>query len=153
VRKFSVVAAFALLAGGCGSGSAPKAPTRNAALDESAARFVVAVQADLRRGRFQRAWKSLHPAEKRALSAQRLASCYPRNRYPRTVTFTAKSVRDVSWTVPGTSGLSDAEAVTVTARSAGKTIETFDQHIVRSAGSWRWMLSSAFFDRARRGGC
>lgn len=153
MRKLSLLGAFALLASGCGSDNGSKTATRNARLDQTAARFVVGVQADLRRGRFRRAWRSLHPAERRVVSAERLASCYPRNRYPRTVTFTASKVRDVSWQVPGTDGLRDAEAVTVTARARGQTIETFEQHIVRSAGSWQWMLSRDFFDRARRGSC
>jgi hypothetical protein len=154
VRKLCVLAAVALAAAGCGNGGGSTTTiARNEALDQSAARFVVQVQAQLRRGRFAQAWRSLHPAEQKVVSARRLASCYPSNRYPRTVTFRASEVRDVSWHVPGTSGLSDAEAVTVTASSGGTTIETFDQHIVRRAGAWRWMLTRAFFDRARRGAC
>jgi hypothetical protein len=154
VRKLSLVGVLALVASGCGSsGGSSTTIMRNTALDQSAARFVVRVQADLRRGRFQQVWRSLHAAQKRVVSAERLASCYPRNRYPQTVTFRATEVRDVSWQVPGTTGLSDAEAVMVTAKSGGKTLETFDQHIVRSNGNWRWMLSRAFFAKAKRGAC
>jgi hypothetical protein len=154
VRKLCVLAAVALTAAGCGNGGGSTTTiARDKALDQSAARFAVQVQAQLRRGRFPQAWRSLHPAQQRVVSAGRLASCYPRNRYPRAVTFRASEVRDVSWQVPGTSGLSDAEAVTVTASSGGKTIETFDQHIVRRNGAWRWMLTRVYFDKAKAGAC
>ena len=154
MRKLGLVGAVALLVAGCGNGGGSTTTTaRNAALDQSAARFVVRVQAQLRRGQFARAWRSLHPAQKRVVSAGRLAACYPRNAYPRTVTFRASQVRDVSWNVPGTTGLSDAEAVAVTASAGGKTIDSFEQHITRSRGAWHWMLSRAFFDKARRGRC
>ena len=152
MRNFAVLAARAVLAAGCGDGGSTTT-ARNRALDRSAAGFVVNVQAQLRRGQFTRAWRSLHPAQKRAVSATRLAGCYPKNAYPRTVTFHATEVRDVSWRVPGTTGLSDAEAVRVRATAGGETIDTFEQHIVRVRGGWRWMLSRAFFDRARRGVC
>jgi hypothetical protein len=153
MRRCAIAAALALaaLAAGCGDSGSTTTSGRNAALDQSAGRFVVGIQAQLRRGRFAQAWHSLHPAEQRAVSASRLASCYPRTYYPRTVTFRASEVRDVSWQVPGTTGLSDAEAVTVTARSGGKTIDTFDQHIVRRGNAWRWILSADFFAKAKRG--
>jgi hypothetical protein len=153
VRKLCVVAILALGAAGCGSGGGSTKAGRNTALDDSAARFVVQVQAQLRRGRFAQAWRSLHPAEQRVVSARRLAACYPNAYYPRSVTFQANEVRDVSWRVPGTSGLSDAEAVSVTASSGGQTIDAFDQHIVRRAGAWRWILSRAYYDRAKSGAC
>jgi hypothetical protein len=153
VRKLSLLGAVALLAAGCGDGGSTTTLARKRALDQSAARFVVRVQAQLRRGRFAQAWRSLHPAQQRVVSASRLASCYPHNYYPRTVTFRASEVRDVSWQVPGTSGLADAEAVTVTAKSGGKVIDTFDQHVVRRGSAWRWILSRTFFDSARRGVC
>ena len=153
MRKLATLCALALLASSCGDNGGSTTTARNAALDESAARFVVNVQAQLRRGRFAQAWRALHPVQKRVVSAQRLARCYPRNAYPRTVTFRAHEVRDVSWNVPGTTGLSDAEAVAVTATSGGKTIDSFDQHITRSGDTWHWMLSRAFFNKARRGAC
>jgi hypothetical protein len=154
VRKLGVIACLALVAAGCGNGGSTTTTTaRNSALDESAARFVVRVQAQLRRAQFPAAWQTLHPAEQRVVSATRLASCYPRNYYPHTVTFRATQVKDVSWRVPGTSGLANAEAVTVTAHAGGKTIDTFDQHIVRRNHAWRWVLSQAFFDKAKTGAC
>ena len=154
MRKLAqLMLAVAALVAGCGDGGGSTTTTRNAGQDRSAARFVIGVQAQLRRGEFRQAWRSLHPAQKRAVSAQRLASCYPRNAYPRSVTFRATEVRDVSWHVPGTSGLSDAEAVAVTATARGRTVDSFEQHIVRAGGGWRWMLSRAFFVRARRGSC
>jgi hypothetical protein len=153
MRKLGCLCVIVLLAVGCGSDGGSPTAARNSALDQSAARFVVQVQAQLRRGRFAAAWRSLHPAEQRAVSASRLASCYPAGYYPRAVTFRANQVRDISWRVPGTSTLADAEAVEVTVKSSGKTIDTFEQHIVRRAGSWRWILSSAFFKRAVGGAC
>ena len=145
--------ALALVAAGCGGNGGSTPTARDRAADASARRFAVSVQAQLRRGQFERAWRSLHPAQKRFVSAQRLTSCYPRNVYPRTVTFRATEVQQVRWHVPGTAGLSDADAVTVTATSRGRTVDVFEQHIVRSGGTWRWMLSRVFFDRARRGAC
>jgi hypothetical protein len=154
VRNLWLLGPLVALAAGCGNGgSSTTTAARNTALDRSAARFVVGVQAQLRRGQFEQVWRSLHPAQKRSVSARRLASCYPGNAYPRTVTFRASEVRDVSWHVPGTSGLSDAEAVTVTATARGKSVDTFEQHIVRAGGTWRWMLSRAFFTKAKRGAC
>jgi hypothetical protein len=154
VRKlFALGAALTLIAAGCGGGKKAATTTRNTALDQSAAHFVVGVQADLRRGNFARAWRSLHPAQKRAVSRPLLASCYPRNAFPRTVTFHATQVQDVTWQVPGSNTFSEAKEVTVTAKSAGKTVDTFTQHVVRVGGAWTWMLSAAFFRAAKRGTC
>ena len=153
MRKLCVLAAVALTAAGCGKGGSTTTVARNAALDESAARFVVRVQAQLRSGRFAAAWRSLHPAQQRAVSASRLASCYPSNFYPRRVTFRATEVRDVSWHVPGTAGRSQAEAVSVTVLAGGKTIDDFDQHIVRLRNAWRWSLNQPFYAKAKRGRC
>jgi hypothetical protein len=114
---------------------------------------VVRVQAALRRGRFATAWRSLHPAEKRVITVQRLASCYPRNAFPRRITFRASEVRDVVWQVPGSKTISEAKEVTVTATSGGKTIERFKQHTVLVGRTWTWMLSQPYFAKARRGAC
>jgi hypothetical protein len=155
VRKaFALVSVLALFAAGCGNGkhSATTTLARTNG-DQAAAQAVVRVQAELRRGNFATAWQSLHPAEKRVITARRLASCYPRNAFPRTVTFRASEVRDVVWEVPGTSTISEAKEVTVTASSAGKKIATFEQHTVRVNGTWTWMLSRQYFARAKRGAC
>jgi hypothetical protein len=145
--------ALTLVSSGCGSDKGTATTTRNTALDQSAARFAVQVQAELRRGRFAHVWRSLHPVQKRAVSARRLASCYPRKAYPTTVGFRATEVKDVSWQVPGSDTFSAAKEVTVTATSGGKTIDTFPQHVVRVGGRWTWMLSRSYFLRAKRGGC
>jgi hypothetical protein len=155
VRKGSIVlAAFALLAAGCGS-SAKKSTTAasNAVIDQSAARFVVRLQAQLKRGQFALAWRTLHPAEKRVVSARRLASCYPKNQFPGTVTFRATKTRDVRWLVPGTTDSVDAKAVTVTATPANGAKDTFTQHLVRRGHGWSWMLSKQYFNAARSGAC
>jgi hypothetical protein len=147
-------AALAVMAAGCGSsGNSGTTVARSSADDKAAAQAVVRVQAELRRGNFANAWRSLHPAEKRVISVQRLASCYPRNAFPRPVTFRASEVRDVVWQVPGSTTISEAKEVTVTATSAGKTLETFKQHSVRVGGTWTWMLSRAYFAKAKRGAC
>lgn len=145
-----------LLAAGCGSksngGSATPSPAETRE-NQSAAQFVVHVQAQLKQGKFAAAWRTLHPAEKRAVSAQRLASCYPRNQFPGTVTFRARDVADVRWLVPGTGDTTDAKEVTVTVTSPGQAKQTFKQHVVRRGGGWAWMLSSAYFGRAKSGKC
>jgi hypothetical protein len=153
VRKVVILlSTAAVLASGCGS--KPKRSTaQERALDQGAARFVVRTQANLKLGKFSLAWRSLHPAQRRVVSAARLASCYPRGAYPGTVTFRATEVRDVSWTVPGTTAPTDAKEVTVTARSAGRLLDTFNQHVVRVGGKWTWMLSRTFFGRAKSGAC
>jgi hypothetical protein len=156
VRKtFALGTAVALLAAGCGSGKHSTGTTaaRTSPGNQAAAQAVVRVQAELRRGQFATAWRSLHPAEKRAISARRLASCYPRNAFPRTVTFRASEVRDVVWQVPGTKTISEAKEVTVTASSGGKSLVTFKQHTVRVGGAWTWMLSRQYFAKAKRGKC
>jgi hypothetical protein len=151
VRNVCVLgAAVALLASGCGTST--HAVNRHPG-DEAAAKAVVRVQAQLRRGNFALAWQSLHPAERRVLSVQRLSSCYPRNEFPRTVTFRAKQVRDIVWQVPGTKTISEAKEVTVTATSSGKAVDTFKQHVVRVGRTWTWMLSRHFFNAAKNGKC
>lgn len=147
-----VLAPIGILLAGCGS-SRHHSSARNHALDQSAARFVVRTQAELRLGEFGRAWRTLAPAERRLISARRLASCYPRNEFATTVTFHASRVGDVSWTVPGTSAPAAAKEVTVTATSPGRPKETFTQHLVRLHGRWAWMLSGHYFELARRGKC
>jgi hypothetical protein len=62
-------------------------------------------------------------------------------------------VRDVVWQVPGTNTISEAKEVTVTASSDRKTIDTFKQHVVSVGRRWTWVLSRAFYDKARRGAC
>jgi len=147
-----------LLAAGCGSGGDKASedsttPPRTAPGNQAAAQEVVRVQAQLRRGQFAAAWRTLHPAEKRVISAQRLAACYPADAFPRTVTFRATVVQDVSWQVPGTESFAEAKEVTVKAEAAGKTVDTFKQHAVRVGKRWTWMLSRAFYDKARQGAC
>jgi hypothetical protein len=153
VRKGIAVAfALALLASGCGS--TKKTATRTTSkLDEGAAKFAVSVQAQLKSGRFARAWRSLHPAERKVVPAQQLASCYPKNEFPRSVAFRARQVRDVRWTVPGTAETTDAKEVTIAVTAANRRAETFTQHVVRVRGGWAWMLSGAYFKRARAGKC
>jgi hypothetical protein len=153
-KSFAFAAAIGLLAAGCGSSKhAAATRTTGAAQAETAARFVVGIQAELRRGAFATAWRTLHPAQKRLVSAQRLSACYPHNAFPRTVTFRATRVRDVTWRVPGTAHPSQAKEVRVTATSSGRRVDSFAQHVVRVGGAWTWMLSRRFFDAARRGAC
>jgi hypothetical protein len=154
VRKsFALSVILATVAAGCGSGKHAGATPSASPGNQAAAQAVVRVQAQLRRGEFATAWRSLHPAEKQAISAKQLASCYPRNAFPRTVTFRASEVRDVVWQVPGSSTISEAKEVTVTASSAGKSVDTFKQHAIRVGGKWTWMLSRQYFARAKRGAC
>jgi hypothetical protein len=160
VRK-SLVIAFAgvFLAAGCGSSTTsptitPSTPSKaETKQNQNAAQFVVRIQAELKQGKFAQAWRTLHPAEKRAVSAQRLASCYPRNQFPGTVTFRARDVADVRWTVPGTGDTTDAKEITIAVTSPGQPSQSFKQHVVRSGGGWAWMLSSAYFTRAKSGTC
>jgi hypothetical protein len=148
-----VLVAFVIA--GCGSSSKTSATTTSpdeSNASESAARFVVAVQAQLKRGQFAKAWKTLHPAERRVISAQRLASCYPRDQFPGTVTFRARNARAVRWTVPG-GETEDATEITIVATSAGQPKQTFKQHVVRENREWKWMLSAPYFKRAKAGTC
>ena len=151
-----VSGAVAMLAAGCGSGKHGTTTTtvaRPSPADRAAARAVVRVQAELRRGDFATAWRSLHPAEKRVASVQWLTRCYPRNAFPRTVTFRTSQVRDVVWQVPGSKTISEAKEVTITATSGGKIVDTFAQHTVRVGGTWTWMLSRQYYAKAKRGAC
>jgi hypothetical protein len=154
VRKASVLLLLlTVLAAGCGSSSDSKTSTESHALDQSAARFVVQVQALLKRGRFAAAWRTLHPAEKRVVPVARLASCYPKGQFPGTVTFRATKTRDVNWLVPGTTDSVAAKEVTVSAVSTGRPKQTFTQHIVRRGSEWSWMLSRQYFAAAKSGKC
>ena len=92
-------------------------------------------------------------AERRLISAQRLASCYPARQFPRRVTFRAHEATDVRWTVPGTNETTDAKEISVTVTSPGQPKQSFEQHVVLVGGTWRWMLSSAYFERAKNGRC
>jgi hypothetical protein len=142
------------LAAGCGSSSGTKfAPTTDSRANESAARFAVDVQAQLKRAHFAAAWRTLHPAQKRVVSAARLASCYPRNEFPDVVTFRARTAKDVRWRVPGTADTTDAKEITIAATSRTEPEQTFKQHVVRMNGAWKWMLSSAYFAKAKSGNC
>ena len=154
MRKSLLIAVpLVALATGCGSSSATKSTTTDSRANESAARFAAAVQAELKRGHFAAAWRTLHPAEKRVVSATRLASCYPRNQFPGAVTFRAREAKDVRWRVPGTADTTDAKEITITATSRTEPKQTFKQHLVRMNGAWKWMLSSAYFAKAKSGKC
>ena len=154
-KSLAIAFATVLLAAGCGSNtSTGSTPTRDESKQNRiAAQFVVRTQAQLKRHEFEQAWRTLHPAEKRVISAQRLASCYPRNQFPGTVTFRTHEISDVRWTVPGTGDTTDAKEVTVSVTSAGQPKQSFTQHVVRVGGRWTWMLSSAYFARAKSGKC
>ncbi|MGB2953222.1 MAG: hypothetical protein WBB74_07495 [Gaiellaceae bacterium] len=152
LRLLGITAVTASFVASCGSGSHPP-PSRVTAIDQSAARFVVGVDADLRSGKFPHAWRSLHPAQKRVVTAPRLATCYPSHQLPPTVTFVASKVATVAWTVPGTTRPTQAKEVTVTAKSRGRVVDTFVQHVVRVGDRWAWMMSRAFFRAAKRGAC
>ena len=154
-KGLAIVFGLALLTGGCGSsggGETTRARTTPKA-DDAAAKFAVRVQAQLKSGRFAEAWRTLHPAERNVVSAQRLASCYPRNQFPAAATFRARKVRDVRWTVPGTGETGDAKEITIAVSSKNGPADTFTQHVVRVGGGWAWMLSSAYFKRAKNGTC
>jgi len=154
VRKSLLIALpLVALAAGCGSSSATKSATTDSRANKSAARFAVDVQAELKRAHFTAAWRTLHPAEKRFVSAARLASCYPRNQFPSAVTFRAREAKDVRWRVPGTADTTDAKEITITATSRTEPKQTFKQHLVRMNGAWKWMLSSAYFAKAKSGNC
>jgi hypothetical protein len=155
-KELTLVFAFVLLASGCGSGGGGTTTTGNVTVpiaDQTAAQFAVVVQAQLKSGRFREAWQTLHPAERKVVSVQRLASCYPKNEFPGAVTFRARQVRDVRWTVPGTGETTDAKEVTIVAKSAKAPPQTFTQHVVHVGKSWAWMLSGAYFRRAKAGTC
>ena len=153
-KLLAIPCALALLAGGCGSSSGTGTTTRRSGpnLDKGAARFAVQHEAELANRKFAKAWRSLHPAQQRVVSARRIASCYPRYAYPGPVTFRAKTVADVRWTVPGTGETTDAKAVTLTAK-VGKKSTSFADHIVRVDGEWKWSLSEAAFRLAKAGKC
>jgi hypothetical protein len=153
MRRCCLLAAMPLLFVGCGSTRHARTSTTPTRADESAARFAVRVQAQLKRGRFAQAWRTLHPAEKRDVSAQRLASCYPKGQFPGTVTFRATTTRDVRWLVPGTSNSVAAKEVTVTVTSPSGAKQTLAQHLVRAGGGWAWMLSKQYFAAAKAGSC
>jgi hypothetical protein len=154
VRKsLLIVVPFVALSAGCGSSSATKSTTTDSRANQSAARFAVDVQAELKRAHFAAAWRTLHPAEKRVVSATRLASCYPRNQFPGAVTFRAREAKDVRWRVPGTADTTDAKEITIAATSRTEPKQTFKQHLVRMNGAWKWMLSSAYFAKAKSGKC
>jgi hypothetical protein len=153
VARWLILGAIAmLLVAGCG-GKSRASRARDQRIDRSAALFAVRVDADLRSGRFARAWRTLHPAQRRVVTAKRLAVCYPGDQYPRRVTFEASAVRSVGWTVPGTRRPAQAKAVTVNAKSRGQVVQTFTQHVVRNGRGWAWMLSGSYFRAARSGRC
>jgi hypothetical protein len=153
MRRCCLLVLTPVLLAACGSTKHVETSTTPTGADESAARFAVRVQAQLKRGRFAQAWRTLHPAEKREVSAHRLASCYPKNQFPGTVTFRATKTRDVRWLVPGTSSSVPAKEVTVTVTSAGGPKQTLAQHLVRVSGGWAWMLSKQYFSAAKAGSC
>jgi hypothetical protein len=156
VRKSSILLLLvAGLAAGCGSSGngATSTKPQQRAVDQSAARFAVHNQALLKQGKFAAAWRTLHPAEKRVVSARQLAACYPKNQDPGTVTFRATKVRDVRWLVPGTSNSVDAKELTMTVTSPAQPKQTFKQHLVRQGGGWAWMLSATYFADAKAGKC
>src|SRR4051812_26493595 len=136
MRKVLVITLVpVLVAAGCGATSKPTKATSTVSpnesnANESAARFVVRVQAQLKRAHFAAAWRTLHPAERQIVSIQRLASCYPRNQFPGTVTFRARNARDVRWTVPG-GETTDAKEITIVATSPSEPKQVFKQHVVR----------------------
>jgi hypothetical protein len=153
MRRCCLLALMPVLLAACGATKHAQTSTTPTGADESAARFAVRVQAQLKRGRFAQAWRTLHPAEKRDVTARRLASCYPKGQFPGTVTFRATKTRDVHWLVPGTSNSVAAKEVTVTVTPTRGPKQTLTQHLVRVGGGWAWMLSDHYFTAAKAGSC
>ena len=151
-KSLTIALAIALGASGCGSGARTRTSTKQSKADESAARFAVRHEVELAQRQFAAAWRSLHPSQKRVISVARLASCFPRDAYRGHVTFRARTVTNVRWTVPGSGNASAAKAVKLTATSADGSV-TFTHHVVRVDGRWTWALSRESFEKVRRRRC
>jgi hypothetical protein len=125
---------------------------------DPAAAFAVRLDADLARRRFRRAWRSLHPAQQRILSARALAACWSRSRESdlrRRLRFVARSVRDQPWPIPGgPSRPRPSRAVGVrVVDPRGRVLDAFTQHVFAVRGAWRWIVSARILAAYRHGSC
>ncbi len=152
------LAAVLAAAAGCGSSESTPAPRQTPVVDP-AARFAVRVDVELTRGRFARAWRSLHPEQQRLLSPAALADCWTRSSLAgeeRTLRFEARRVTDERAAVPGTSRgprPSRAVHVRVLLSDDGTVLDTITQHVFRVGGGYRWIVSEGIMRAFRRGAC
>ena len=148
----------AALAAGCGSDTSTPAPKQTGVTDP-AARFAVRVDVDLTRGRFAKAWQSLHPAQQRLLSPTALADCWSRSSFAeeeRSLRFEAKDVSDEPVPVPGVAGEprpSRAVRVKILHPGEARVLDTITQHVFRVGDGYRWIVSAAIMRDFRRGAC
>jgi hypothetical protein len=152
------LALVALAPAGCGSSEQPAA-VRTTPTKDPAAEFAVRIQAELARRRFRRAWRSLHPAQQRFLSAGALADCWTRSRTSKLeqrLRFEAAGVRDEPWRVAGGSAKpqpSKAVLVRVRAVGSGEVLDSFTQHVFELEKGSRWIVSAAIVRQFRAGAC
>jgi hypothetical protein len=139
---------------GCGSNHATATPKNSAtpvSQKETAAHFVVRVNKYLRDGQFGRAWNVLHPLQRKRVTAEKFAGCWPRDPADTpNAEYRVRAVYPEQWSVAGSPGQRPATAVTVAviSRAAlenGEPVESevsrFTQHAFRVRGRWAWILS------------
>jgi hypothetical protein len=156
MRRLAPVVALLVLASGCGGGENRSA--RPTVATDPAARFAVRLDANLAKRRFRLAWRSLHPAQQRILSARALAACWSKSRtsdLEHRLRFVARRVRDEPARIPGGPRRPQpSRAISIRVLDpSGNVLDSFEQHVFAVGGSWRWIVSAGILHAFRSGSC
>jgi hypothetical protein len=154
----TILAAAALATACGGSKGAGQGGGTNVLVDPAAA-FAVRVDADLTNGRFDRAWRTLHPAQQKILSQTSLSNCWRKSgqtELERGLRFEARDVSDQKWPIAGVGGSArpaKAVRVRVLDGTTKKVLDTFTQHVFAVEGRWRWIVAPQIMRAYRSGAC
>ena len=133
MTRVALLAAVAVLAAGCGSAAAPKAPPGTVATH---------VLDQIVHNRYTEAWDGLDPVDQKVAPRAEYVTCESRSpviAVPRTVEVVA--VRDESVGL-GDGKFTHSKAVDLRLGFTGGYHLVHTVHLVAAHGSWRWILPS-----------
>lgn len=143
----------AVLAAGCGSGSAAKQPADDPAV------FLRGIVTSIAANDYGTAWQRLHPAQQRVATRTAYVRCEQLTPIPGHLDWIrVVSAKDVRINVPGDTGTVDSKAVTLRLKLSEPVLKqsvivTKTVHAVAVDGRWRWILTPARFGSYRSKSC
>ncbi len=154
--RYALIALGLLALAGCGGGD-----ERGQTPVAGPGAFALRINTYLRTGKFDLAWRHLHPEQKRIVSRATLASCWTSTTDvlgDPNVRMNVVEVFDEPWRIPGTGLTRPSTAVTVEAvrptQDGGKPVlEKWTQHTFKTGEGWAWIVAAPFIEDVQNDAC